>query len=520
MTERLSIDHGPDRPGRAEPINPRPRLHRRPLLWIATGLALAAVTTVVLVWCPWCPVRVTDGSDVLAEDLTTVEQLILSENDRVTSGGDEWVSVAVLLPIRPVGDDSTAQPGALRMLQGAYLAQYWYNHPDGDEHEFGSERPLIRLLIADAGPDGQDWPDTVEQLVDMADPESSAHLVAVTGLRQSTKATQEAVNELAAHNIPMVSATITATSLTGSTLYRVASSNSDEAEAVITYLKTTEEWRSATAAAPFQAYLVQDKAAEDTYAEDLGNKYRQAFFANDPAHQLFDAQGNFDSRKPAAGNALASQISMICTGPRIVFFAGRGNDLETFLRHLATRPRPCADTPVTIVTGDDASTVIDQRGAERLWFGEGANIEVLYTAMASPHTWDEAGQNTVPQATIERFRNCKNCYRTLFPEDSLEDENAIMSHDAALTAMIAARNARSQQDPRPTAAALINGLATINRANPVPGASGWISFQHEAGRPDGMPYNKAVPIMQLLPDGTTRLVSLSSRLGAVPGGPG
>jgi hypothetical protein len=76
--------------------------------------------------------------------------------------------------------------------------------------------------------------------------------------------------------------------------------------------------------------------------------------------------------------------------------------------------------------------------------------------------------------------------------------------------------ASPDNDFEPSAAALPNGFYKINSTNPVPGASGLICYQGEVGGPGHVPFNKAVPIMQLNPDGQRVLVGLSSRIGAPP----
>lgn len=521
MFESRATDHGQRNPSQADPRRAKPIIFRRlwPAKWwswIAAVAVIAALVAVVVLKSFWGTTRVTEGSTVLADNLAHVQQLILAENNRVAASGQEWVSIAVMLPIHPAADQTNTRPGNLHQLQGAYLAQYWSNNPNGDD-EFGSSRPLIKLLIADTGYDGQDWPDTVARLVNMAGPESSEHLVAVTGISRSTKATQDAVDQLALHNIPMVGSTITATDLAAAGLFRVSPSNSDEATAIIEYLKGTAEWRSASAAEPLKAYLVQDTADEDTYADDLGNQYRRAF-PNDAKHTLLATQGDFDSSKSAAGNALAGQISTICAiRPKVVFFAGRSDGLRTLLTNLAARP--CTDAPVTVISGDAASNLAAPLPADAhpLWVDGGANISVLYTALASPQTWQREPASVSP-TTVVRFGRCSNCFAALFP-DPLGDGAAIMAHDAVLTSVTAARNVASQQNPQPVADALVNGLYQINTTQPVPGASGWIYFQHEVGGTDVIPHHKAVPIMQLHPDGKDTEVALSSNSGTPPAGP-
>ncbi|MGH4023682.1 MAG: ABC transporter substrate-binding protein [Pseudonocardiaceae bacterium] len=461
--------------------------------------------------------RVTDGNELLADNLADVENLIRAENDRVTDSGAEWVGIAVMQTIRPAPGERDTLPRVMHSLRGAYLAQFWSNHQNGDVRQFRSDRPLIKLFVADTGTRGEEWPDTVAQLVTMSEPGNSAHLVAVAGLSRSTAATQAAVDELARHNIPMVGSTITATNLTAPGLVRVAATNSDEATATIEYLKTTPAWQRASIEKPFRAYLLQDRAAADTYATDLGTKYRQAFPPGATTHILASGQGDFDGQRPGVGSTLANQIPTICAiNPDVVFFAGRSNDLQTFLGHLAARQ--CNNEPITVVSASDVSVLNNPRRTEPLWTASGENITVLYTALASPQTWQKKYQEYVPPATLVRFGQCSMCYQALFPHDPLDDGYAIMAHDSVFTAVTAARNTSSQQDPQPTADALFNGLYQINVTKKVPGASGWIYFQRESDRPDGVPYNKAVPIMQLHPDGTATLVALSSRSGTPPTG--
>ncbi|MCA1603952.1 MAG: ABC transporter substrate-binding protein [Acidobacteria bacterium] len=512
MAEGRVLSPEPHEAPSARPLNPPRPWYRKPSWQITTVTLVGILAAAVLWWCPWCTVRVTDGSTPLADTLRTVQEMIHDENERVTGSRRPWVSIAVMLPIRTTDDARTKQGDALNHLQGAYVAQYWSNHPDGDEKKFGKDAPLIRILIADTGQDGQEWPDTVAQLVEMA--HSDERLVAVAGLGLSTDATQQAVNALADEGISMVGSVITATELAAAGLFRVAPTNSDEAAVMIKYLESTQEWKSASAASPYQAYLVQDRAADDGYVRDLGNQYRRAF-SNDGAHTLLQAQGDFDSLKEGSGNAIAAQIATICSiRPRVVFFAGRSDGLRTFLGALSARW--CNGIPITVVSGDGVSNLNDPEGTASLW-ADGTNLEMIYTALASPETWKNY-PSAASADTVNRFGQCRHCFTALFSA-RLTDGDAIMSHDSVLTAVRAARNVTSQQKPQPSADALINGLYQINASNPVPGASGWIYFQREGYLPNGVPYNKAVPIMRLHPDGTVSQVSLSSRSGTPPAGP-
>lgn len=515
MVDSWVSDSGQSRHEQVAPIYPPRPWHRKSRTWIAVTAVVALLTAAVLVWGPWRTVRVTDGGEVLAENLAFVQKLIHDENNRVTDSGRPWVSIALMLPIHPATGKSNTPAWVLHHIQGAYLAQYWSNHPHSDE--FGDELPLIRLLLADIGPEGQDWHDTVAQLVNLADPEDGEHLVAVTGLGQSTLETQAAVDELSRHHIPMVGSIITATTLAADGLVRVSPSNSDEAAAAIAFLRTTETWQIASPTAPYTAYLVQDKDKANIYSKDLGREYREQF-PNDSAHNLSPVEGNFDSSQPGVDTALEHLRTEICAiRPRVVLFTGRSSALRTFVEKLAGRY--CTDTSITIVSGDSARNLATPVMANEnpLWVDDDANLDVLFTALASPRTWTNY-PSSVSARTVFRFQHCTHCFEKLFSEQ-LDDGNAIVSYDAVLTAVTAARKVASEQNPQPTAGALINGLYQITASDPVPGASGWIYFQRDTDVSDVVPYNKAVPIMQLHPDGTATELALSSRLGRPPSRP-
>ncbi|MGH4014902.1 MAG: ABC transporter substrate-binding protein [Pseudonocardiaceae bacterium] len=522
MADGRANDGAQDRPGAA--INPRRPPLRRPRTWITIVAAIAVLATTVSWWGPWRTVRVTCGQDVLtdgisditAKDFLDVQGLIHDENERVIDSGRPWVSIAVMLPIR-TGDPYTLS--FLHQIQGAYITQYWSNHrldaPD-DPTQFSDDAPLIKLLIADTGREGKEWPETVKQLMSCKDDE---HLVAVTGLSPSKEPTQHAINALANEGITMVSSTATATDLATNEIarehhFRVSPNNSDEAAAAIEHLETTTEWNSASSAKPYKAFLVQNKDNEDTYATDLGDKYRKRFPKDSAAHIL--RQGVYDSSKPAAGNALDDHAESICANHySVVFFAGRGDDLRTFLSHLDDQP--CG--PLTVISGDDASELATPSPKDHLMWDDPENdIEVIYTALATPQAWAEQYRNYIPvvQRPVDQKRwsgECAQCFPRLFPGTFLDDGDAIMLHDAVLTAVTAVRKVATQNKPQPVADDLFNGINAITQNDPVRGASGWIHFEHDADAPAGVPYDKAVPIMQLKPDSTAELRTLSSRSG-------
>lgn len=496
-----------------EPFNRPTPWHRRTHTRVIAVVLTVATVVWMIVWRPWETVRVTDGSDELVSHLGYVERLILAENQAVTDSGQDFATIAFMLPIRTGDTDPNNQTSIQHELEGAYLAQWWSNHEEGDPRHFSSSRPLVRLLLADTGDGGADWRDTVNDLVDRADDE---HLVAVAGLGASVDTTQLAVKALNDNGIPTFGAVITSSTLSAPRLARVAPTNTDEAGAAVEYLKTTPEWQGATPQKPYKIHLVRDTDPNDRYATDLADRYRKAFPHNDPAYPR-PTEGGFNAAVGAVGNVLAGEAQRICgINPNVVFFAGRSTDLRTFLGKLAARDC-AAEGPITVICGDDVDRVTGVKG---LWTGD--SLRVLYTALATPQAWDslvaERDQlfSSVP---IARFREGPRSYREVFRDD-LEDGHAIMGYDAVATAVEATRRARTEEAKVPEPVDLANGLNQINGTARVPGASGWIYFQIPSGpSQQWLPFNKLIPVMSLDADGRATLEALSSNNGRPPGPP-
>jgi hypothetical protein len=447
---------------------------------------------------PVAPVYLTDGSHVFNPGLAQVEDLIHRENDRVAATGQPYVSVAFLATMDPVPDvDANDLNSMKHELQGAYLAQFTANHPSGKP-----QPPLVRLLLVDAGSREANWRDSVRAIQGAIT--GSDHLVAVTGLGISISNTTNLVRTLAARHVAMVGATLTADSFDGVPgMVRVAPTNSQEAVASVQYLNRDQKVPSGA-----NVLLVQDQNASDTYAKSLGTAFTRALHeTNAKALHLVSPTMVYDSTYPDAPTILGANAQRVCgTNARVVYFAGRGNDLQGFLAGLAARS--CTGTPLTVVSGDDAS----QLAGRQLWLGNGANLTAVFTTLANPDVWQHQPA-AVSGATVARFGECSTCYRGLFPNDSLDDGVAIMAHDAVLTAVVAARQVVAYVSPNvprlPSTGAVAQALYQVS----VPGASGYLCFDAAHS-----PVDKAIPIMSADQHGRLSYLALSSASGNPPSG--
>jgi hypothetical protein len=463
-----------------------------PKLAAALSVVIIAVIAIAIYWF-WPrtpePVYVTNGSHVFNTNLAQVEAKIKAENDRVTAQRLPYVSIAVLDVMRPQpGSDVVNDASVRQTLEGAHIAQLTANQPVGRRRQ----APQVRLLLGDEGSGESSWRALVKDLESRVG--SPENLVAAAGLGVSTDNTRHLVDELSRHQIAMVGSVITADSFKRvQGMVRIAPTNSDEAQAAVKHLQ-----RVNVLTAQSRILLVQDQNPRDTYAQSLGS----AFSTSLGNPELMAPTFPYDSRLANVATVLSNHAERVCVADKanIVYFAGRGVDLLGLLNGLAGRS--CRDTHLTVVTGDDASTLANQT----LWQGEGANMTVLFTALAHPDMWTR-NPLAASQTTSSEFGFCATCFRTLFPRDSLNNGVAIMSHDAVQTAVAAIRDMAGSNGSAPSTSGVAQELLQVS----VSEASGYLCFDT-----DHNPINKAIPIMSYDQHGRPYYQALSSAKGVPP----
>ncbi|MGH8906627.1 MAG: ABC transporter substrate-binding protein [Egibacteraceae bacterium] len=442
-------------------------------------------------------VGVTDGSFVFSPDLADVLGRIRDENRWVEQQGEPFVSIAYLVALPGEGND----PSDIyrHELQGAYLAQRRANRTN----ELG-DLPLIRLLVANAGEDNEQWRPVVAQLGDRV---RSERLVAVAGLGVSLETTRQAIAALTAPEnpdiaVPVIAARLTSDDFSGVPRFvRVAPTDRDQAQAMVAYLKREPAFR--------RALLIQDINETDLFVRTLGEAFTAEF--PDATHNLLQPVERYDGSLPGLASRFVQMMADICQQrPDVIYFAGRGEPLRSFIQALPERP--CLDLHVTVVTGDSGGAVAtalrhaNEEGERALKAGLGANMALRYTELAHPDAWAAAPGSFPPRAVGYLQENVAG-----FPDESLDDGGTIMGHDAVVTAVRAIRSAvAGGQDlmiDAITPRDVIQALNGLHGTRAVPGASGWISLDV------GDPVNKAIPILELQPDGTVAFLTLSAAGG-------
>jgi ABC-type branched-subunit amino acid transport system substrate-binding protein len=429
-------------------------------------------------------VGVTDGQVIFSEDLRSVEQRIEMENNRVHGGGQAYVSIAYLTPMTLTASDADTPESLRHELEGAYTALYRENNTRGPGYT-----PQLRLLLANDGSGGAQWSVAVDDIEQRQ--KSSDHLVAVAGLGPSFDTTWLAIRSLSTAGIAMMGATMTANDLISpKDLARVSPTNTDEANALVNYTRGRSGVHT--------ALIIQSTDSSDRYAQTLGTGFQEF---QDHTHYSLVGQRIQQYEPERAASDFGQIMANICAAhPDVLFFAGRGRELPALLSALSSRP--CPDTPINIITGDDASTMpVDEVVTTAL----GRGVTLTYATLAHPMEWDTP---LAPSGQANNYRDFSDQYRKLFGTEPLDDGQAIMAYDAVLAVSTAVHHiARSNMTPGDVA----GEWKLLNQSNSVPGASGLIGFKN-----DGTPENKAIPLVQLLQTGQVRFLQVSWPCGSPP----
>ncbi|HET9540284.1 MAG TPA: amino acid ABC transporter substrate-binding protein, partial [Candidatus Limnocylindria bacterium] len=256
-----------------------------------------------------------------------------------------------------------------------------------------------------------------------------------------------------------------------------------------------------------KAMLVHDLNKADNYTSTLASAfssaYQQQVGDRFPYTNLYQSPGQHldgTKRDRHMKDQFAGMRTSICTiHPDVIVFAGRSTDLTSFM-HALSEGGACPFDSLDVVTGDDGATI----AGTPLPASDYLRFRVFYTGLAHGAQWDTTPKDSPNRQNYDAFAQKFLTY--LFSQDDLADGHAMMSHDAALTAITAIRrNSVAVSNPSTVRAAMLGFRCT----DPIPGASGAIALEQ-----NGNPTNKAMPIVQIQPDGRQKQEDLAWPLGA------
>ncbi|MET8447695.1 hypothetical protein [Streptomyces sp. NPDC005209] len=441
----------------------------------------------------------TTAYDFGRPQLRDAVRAIQRENDRLKPGS--YVTVAVMLPY------TSAAPASLsdiqHELQGAYLAQYQANH------DSNGEAPAIRLVLANPGANGLHWKETVDRLAAMTG--SADRLRAVAGVGQSTDNNKKAVERLTRLGIPVVGSSITADDLANGQggkdpfpgLARVSPTNTDEARALASFAKVSAG----------RALLVYDKPG-DPYTRTLQKSFAALIKGSPYEPQPFTPPAD-RSQEGTTANTFRQITHLMCDTSKetdTILFAGRHTQLRQFINALGGRG--CQDRKFTLLTGDEGSYLTGEKDLDR-----GAlrhHLAVRYTSLAHPDAWarDPArtGGSAREAAALQRLL-ASAARKPVGPIGTvaLDDGQLIIAYDAMRLAVKGVREAVPEGRKIPALSDVGLQWPQVKGSLRVDGASGWICLDVH-----GNPYDKAVPVVELTPQGGSRFVRIAWPEGKPP----
>jgi ABC-type branched-subunit amino acid transport system substrate-binding protein len=487
---------------------PRPWLRRHPS--VIAALALVPLSVGVVWWRPWQspPVPAVCGLGLTAvgapyvcvglnlnstpfrvdDKLADLRGKIADHNAKVPTG--PFATIVLLEDLAPDPEvDSNAFSAVRHDVQGAITAVDRANTTAAA----GGTKPAIKLLLASCGSAAGYASIAVDAITQARQGE---HIVAVTGIGQSREATRAAVAQLSAASIAVVGSTITADNmnidLSGKPIqrfFRVAPTNTDEVRSAASYIRTKGYHR---------ILLIADQNTDDSYAQTLAAgfdrfggvrpAFREAYLS--PSRKLA-----VTTRDRDVTNQFSRIHSDICADrPDLIYFAGRGRDLASFLTAMS-QAGACGLDRIDVLTGDDASNLVGKNIA----LSGNTKFQVAYTALAHPSQWNGTDQR-INQTNYEQFARAFR--QSGFAEPDLQDGHAIMNHDAALAAATAIRAAESSED-------ITAYLITTRCSHTLGAASGQIAFDRH-----GNPTDKAMPILRIGETGQVSMIGLAWPTGA------
>ncbi|MGI5373271.1 amino acid ABC transporter substrate-binding protein [Streptomyces sp. CA-251387] len=320
-----------------------------------------------------------DGYDFGTPEIRDVARAIARENKRIES--QPYVTVAMMLPLQSERAELRRQMRS--DLQGAYLGQRQANEGEG-------EPPKIRLVLANPGRNYGQQEQVVDTLLRMAD-SAEDRLRAVTGFNLSLDATEEAVERLTDHQVPVLASRISGDGIANKDsadgmaklrfpgLARILPTNHDAAQALANF--NGERGRENV-----KTVLVYDKRA-DAYNESLAKAFSGIEEKGPPGPAAMSFESPSIDEPGSTGNQFTQIANNICDSEAdTVYFAGRTLHLRIFALKLAQVG--CKDRHYTIVSGSDAASLrqaMTEKDWEQLRGEDGhAKVTVQYAAPAHP----------------------------------------------------------------------------------------------------------------------------------------
>ncbi|WBQ06855.1 ABC transporter substrate-binding protein [Kribbella sp. CA-293567] len=434
-------------------------------------------------------IGVTDGSNELllpGSAFDEVRSTIYAQNQRSSALSKSQpdrplITLVFMSSAADQGSSDGVMTAEREQLAGMAVAQAVQLNKAAQAYE-----PLLRVLIANAGPQLRQGERVANQLGRMAAADPS--IVAVVGMVQSRESTATTIRALAAVGLPTVAATLTAdTMVQVSKLYfQISPQNAREAKVAARHVSQLLAKGKDPFGRPLarKATIYKSDDLADTYSQNLAADLKLSLAERGiPVRvESFTPAG----RQPATLDA-GTAGSAACDAGGVVLYAARGLvDFPAFIAGIADH---CRSQPPYVLAGDDVTTYV----ADRAVSGANKSVPFQYLSLALA---PELSQDPPPAAS-DFYQQLDN----LFPYEKSArgrtlDGHAALNYDAAYTVVLAVSYLRRDR-------VAINGgtvwtaLQSVTDAGgsrrAYQGVTGRIDFGGTIGR--RVPLNKPITIV-------------------------
>ncbi len=453
-----------------------------------TWLGLEPATTSVTRIDGTC-IGVTDGSNALllpSNSFDEVRKVILAQNRRGLEAAKSqpdrpMITLVFLSSAAEQGSSTSVMTAEREQLAGMAVAQAVQLAKPPQAYE-----PLVRVLIANAGPQLKHGERVAQQLGRMAAADPS--IVAVVGMVESRQSTATTIRALASVGLPTVAATLTADSMVDvSKLYfQVSPQNAREAEVAAASVAQLLAKGKDPFGRPLarKARIYKSDEPTDTYSQNLAADFATSFKARGIPVEIssFTPGG-----KPATTMDAGTAGRAACDAGGVVLYAARGLvDFQAFVGGIADR---CPRKPPYVLAGDDVTKYV----ADRVVSGANKSVPFQYLSLALA---PELSRDAPPEAQ-DFYAQLNN----LFPYEMTGrgrtlDGHAALNYDAAYTVVLAVsylHRDRVAINGGTVWSALQSVTDAGNTQRAYEGVTGMIDFGGTIGR--RVPINKPITIV-------------------------
>lgn len=405
---------------------------------------------------------VDDGNGCVNPVLRPACEAVARQNEAV-GDDDPAFTIAVALPLTFQGDDANSPQDIANQIQGAAAAQALINQ---------NQTPKARILLTDLGPSNSAWDEAAEAILERRRDDD---IIAVTGLSASYEDTKLFIDRMRNEGMVVMGSTITGDNMLNgapetNTTFRVGPTNTQEAVALAAFVREHGDL--------CDVFNVSDSDRSYDYSITLNEAFKaqqaEAGCAESPPRPFTYNGANVEEVNPALFNETVAAMCGEIQEDSYLFFAGLSRfALPSLIRSLSLREGDCLEHRITIVTGDNASSIPHDRAVVNDL--RAANVNLYYIGLAHPDQWASAGEEH--HASAEQMKSAVDQLMHQFgTEANLENGQALMSFDAF---WVTALNAQGQGETV-TADSLADQLRSFSGRT----ATGPLEFD-ERGNPVG-----------------------------------